>query len=444
MESHPDETSPRPFGSIIKSPAQLLEELEAVFKRKGLLPELELERGVYPDLISQLVKELEGQYVVTGILDLGSTATVWEVFDSKLEQRRALKLPRPTLSKLSDIIRIVRAERVRLAALNHQNIIKIFTSREIEMEILGEKYSFPYFVMEFLEGVQDFDDYVIEQRKSFTAGDLIENFRDILAGLSFLHKESIIHCDIKPSNILKSPQRPVLIADLGYAKHLQKIRPGDPAITNVTFTQDYAHPDLVQCIKNSINPNATISEIPREKLRPAFDLFALGRSMQEVLSTLRAAEREDPDCEFGNQSILNPYQWSYLGLVSKRLLDGHVQKRGDDELQSDSIPELPEHLMPELRYSSADEAVEDVEKLLHLYDLEGEIDELNPNFPSFIQIPGCRVPLTERVNEVINHPSFTRLAQVTQLGFVSLVYPGAMHTRFEHVLGTFARCCEYV
>src|SRR5207247_2126446 len=41
-------------------------------------------------------------------------------------------------------------------------------------------------------------------------------------------------------------------------------------------------------------------------------------------------------------------------------------------------------------------------------------------------------------------PTFTRLAQVTQLGFVSLVYPGASHTRYEHVLGTFAHCCEYV
>lgn len=428
----------------LKSPAELISELEAAFQQRNLGDELRTERAVYDDLIPKLCTELEGQYRITRVIGLGSTATVWEVYDSKLEQQRALKLPRPTLGKLSDIIRIVRAERVRLAALNHQNIIKIFTSREIDLIIAGEKYSFPYFVMEFLEGVEDFDEYVLKHRGALTAGDLIENFRDIVSGLSFLHKQSIVHCDIKPGNILIARGRPALIADLGYAKHLYKLTPEDRKLTNVTYTQKYAHPDLIQHLKNPTNPNATVSEIPREKLRPAFDLFALGRSMQEVLIKLREAERVDPETEFGSKSILNAYQWSYLSLISKRLLDGHIEKRSDDELESESIPGLPEHLMPELRYEVADDALEDFEKLLHLYDLEGEINELNPNLPSFIQIPGCRVPLTDRVKELINHPTFARLSQVTQLGFVSLVYPGAVHTRFEHVLGTFARCCEYI
>lgn len=423
--------------AAVRSPEELLEFLKQ-------RTELQSELPVYEKLIPKLVRELEGQYHFTSLINIGSTATVWEVYDPKLEQRRALKLPRPTISKLADIIRIVRAERVRLAALNHQNIIKIFTSREIDLEISNEPYSFPYFVMEFLGGVQDFDDFILEQRKTLTPGTLIGSFRDVVAGLSFLHKQSIIHCDIKPGNILKAPARPPLIADLGYAKHLRRITPDDHVFTDVTFTERYAHPELIQHIKNSINPNAVISEIPRQLLRPAYDMFALGRSMQEVLGGLRSAERADPESDFGNKSILSPYQWSYLGLISKRLLDGRVEKTGGDELESDLIPELPESVMPELKYESADDALEDLEKLLHLYDLEGEIDELNPNLPTFIQIPGCRVPATERVREVINHPTFARLSQVTQLGFVSLVYPGAVHTRFEHVLGTFARCCEYM
>ena len=38
--------------------------------------------------------------------------------------------------------------------------------------------------------------------------------------------------------------------------------------------------------------------------------------------------------------------------------------------------------------------------------------------------------------EVVNHPSFQRLAKVNQLGQTYLVYRGATHKRFEHVLGT--------
>ncbi|MDX1965503.1 MAG: HD domain-containing protein [Pirellulales bacterium] len=51
--------------------------------------------------------------------------------------------------------------------------------------------------------------------------------------------------------------------------------------------------------------------------------------------------------------------------------------------------------------------------------------------------PEQDVPLTPRVRAVIDTPQFRRLAQVRQLGLVSLVYPGAMHQRFEHSLGVY-------
>lgn len=51
--------------------------------------------------------------------------------------------------------------------------------------------------------------------------------------------------------------------------------------------------------------------------------------------------------------------------------------------------------------------------------------------------PEVDVPLTDRVRKIIDTAEFRRLAHVRQLGFVSLVYPGATHTRFEHCLGVF-------
>ena len=51
--------------------------------------------------------------------------------------------------------------------------------------------------------------------------------------------------------------------------------------------------------------------------------------------------------------------------------------------------------------------------------------------------PELDVPLTDRVRRLIDTEPFRRLAKITQVGLVSLVYPAARHTRFEHSLGVY-------
>ena len=58
--------------------------------------------------------------------------------------------------------------------------------------------------------------------------------------------------------------------------------------------------------------------------------------------------------------------------------------------------------------------------------------------------PELDVPLTPRVRALIDTPEFRRLAQISQLGLVALVYPAANHTRFEHSLGVFRTALLYL
>src|SRR5688572_6225149 len=51
--------------------------------------------------------------------------------------------------------------------------------------------------------------------------------------------------------------------------------------------------------------------------------------------------------------------------------------------------------------------------------------------------PETDAPLTDRVRRLIDTAQFRRLARISQLGLVSLVYPAAIHTRFEHSLGVY-------
>lgn len=58
--------------------------------------------------------------------------------------------------------------------------------------------------------------------------------------------------------------------------------------------------------------------------------------------------------------------------------------------------------------------------------------------------PELDVPLTDRVRRLIDTGEFRRLARISQLGLVALVYPAAHHTRFEHALGVYRLALMYL
>src|SRR4029453_8818349 len=58
--------------------------------------------------------------------------------------------------------------------------------------------------------------------------------------------------------------------------------------------------------------------------------------------------------------------------------------------------------------------------------------------------PGVDVPLTARVRRLVDSAPFRRLAHISQLGLVRLVYPGTNHTRLEHSLGVFLAAIDYL
>jgi HD superfamily phosphohydrolase len=62
-----------------------------------------------------------------------------------------------------------------------------------------------------------------------------------------------------------------------------------------------------------------------------------------------------------------------------------------------------------------------------------------------VRIPAeVDVPFTARVQALVDTPEYRRLSQISQLGLVSRVYPGATHTRFEHALGVFHNALRYL
>jgi serine/threonine protein kinase len=420
--------------------------LETLYRRESqdLEPERPVWNAVFDLLFDELLRPRDprsgARYRLEEALGLGTTSVVWKVYDGGLEAYRALKILRPSEARRDQGVKVARAEPGKLAALDHPNIIRVYSAGELRCSVAGQEYHFPYFFMTFIEDLRDLDKLTTDDHLAELSGDkLLEYVHQVASALHHLHSKDIVHCDLKPANIFVAPGYGALIGDLGYAKYLRKSQSGTvPPVP----TAWYAHPELLALLNGVSSSQPERAEIPREKLREAFDLFAFGRSLLQILHRLKQAE------SVRSMSLFTRYQWSYLTIIAKRLLDGQRKPAGGqipEELASpELLPGMSDDVIKELAYRSAQETVEDIQKLLHLFDLEGKVPELEPDIRTYVQIPLAKTPLTPRVETIINHPNFSRLARVSQLGFVSLVYPGATHTRFEHSLGTLAGCCRYI
>ncbi|MEK7152675.1 MAG: HD domain-containing protein, partial [Patescibacteria group bacterium] len=86
----------------------------------------------------------------------------------------------------------------------------------------------------------------------------------------------------------------------------------------------------------------------------------------------------------------------------------------------------------------------DINKITGEYYLQRMVPEMDQNGVKTIQTSSLSpTPFSSALNAVLSSPAFRRLAAISQLGLVSLVYPTATHSRMEHALGTFTNAVRY-
>lgn len=431
-------------------PTEFQEALRELYmKRDGSDADFLSESPVLLSALPQIMRDLGENYSLVRPLGRGGAGLVVELYDSRLDVQRALKLPRP---RAGEIFESVKNEIGHLRTLRHEHLIAIYAAGEVSVPEFPTAY--PYFVMDYIAGAKELDDFLRGRVEGLTNARQLQSVTSWLAttlwkvseAVRFLHDHDTLHFDIKPANILVTPNGRPLLSDLGFAKK----KSTDPRPVVVGFTLFYSHPELREAYEHMTDQNRVRRQRPPAEFRNAWDLYALGRTFLHLLSII---------AQHYSDAVMYDYVFSYLHLMACRLLDGRNLSREDVErIQQEQIARgqqvsiyfetwLNLHAADfgQLKYELATSVARDFAKLQDPYYFLPAIPELNPHYPHRVQVSiGAPSPFSPRIKKLIEHPVFLRLRTVKQLGLADAVYPGCTHTRFEHSLGAFRNCCLYI
>ena len=181
---------------------------------------------------------LGGRYQVGELLGYGGMAEVHKGRDLRLGRDVAIKMLRTDLARDATFQERFRREAQNSAALNHPAIVAVYDTGE-EVSSTGEKL--PFIVMEFVAGRTLKEVLAAEQR--IQPRRALEIIADICAALEFSHRHGIIHRDIKPGNVMITPNGQVKVMDFGIARALASGATTMTQTSAVIGTAQYLSPE---------------------------------------------------------------------------------------------------------------------------------------------------------------------------------------------------------
>jgi serine/threonine-protein kinase len=181
---------------------------------------------------------LGGRYQVGELLGYGGMAEVHRGRDLRLGRDVAIKMLRTDLARDNTFQMRFRREAQNAAALNHPAIVAVYDTGE-ERAPTGEVL--PYIVMEFVAGRTLKEVLAAEGR--LMPRRALEITADICAALEFSHRHGIIHRDIKPGNVMLTPNGQVKVMDFGIARALASGATTMTQTSAVIGTAQYLSPE---------------------------------------------------------------------------------------------------------------------------------------------------------------------------------------------------------
>ncbi len=200
---------------------------------------------------------LNKRYRLLSPIGAGGMAVVYKAQDLALGRLVAVKILREPLTGDPDFLARFQQEARAAANLAHPNIVTVHD--------FGRDGGRNYIVMEYIEG-KDLKT-MIKDGSPFKVERALDLIIQICAGIGYAHRAGLVHCDVKPQNILVTADGRVKVTDFGIARALATLQPGE--ITDVVWGSPQYY-----------SPEQAAGEVPT----PASDVYSIGVVLYEMLA----------------------------------------------------------------------------------------------------------------------------------------------------------------
>jgi len=198
-----EEIQPCRFGPITRSSAESF--LTRLVKASSLTPNQARRAG--QELSALLHQQIPG-YQFLEKLGQGSMGTVYKARQLSMNRLVAVKMIHPRMAANPELLERLKHEAHLAAKLSHNNIVQAID--------VGSAGSLHYFVMEYVDGTTIKEE--LEKGKVYTEKEAVDIVLQVAQALEHAHRRGLIHRDVKPGNIILTPDGIVKLADLGMAR----------------------------------------------------------------------------------------------------------------------------------------------------------------------------------------------------------------------------------
>ena len=200
---------------------------------------------------------LNNRYQIDGRIGSGGMAEVYRARDLMLERTVAIKLLREDFSRDPAFRERFRQEAKAAANLSHPNIVTIHDFGFDNQQI--------FIVMEYVPGTDL--KTILESRGILNVDEALPLIIQACAGVGYAHRTGMVHCDVKPHNMIVTPDQRLKVTDFGIARALASINP-----------QEVNH--VVWGSPQYFSPEQATGHPPS----PASDVYSLGVVLYEMLT----------------------------------------------------------------------------------------------------------------------------------------------------------------